>query len=230
MRNLLLATTAIASLALGTAFAQQSPQPQPKAPAAPESKLQGQEMQPSASANDGQQTGAAAGGATGAIAGAVVGGPIGAVIGGFAGAMLGQAASVPEPAVQYVVANPVEQVVIEGGVSAGAILPETVVLNEIPDHPEYRYVYADGRPIVVRAETREIVYSPGFIVPEQTVTYVESNPLDPVTIEGEIVAGTVISPDVQIVDIPDSPAYSYVYTDRGPVVVNRSSRTVVWVR
>ncbi|NDV88824.1 DUF1236 domain-containing protein [Aurantimonas aggregata] len=100
--------------------------------------------------------GAVAGATGGAIAGAIVGGPIGAAVGGVAGAALGAAADVPEPAVTYVKSNPVDPIYLEGEVVVGATLPETVELREIPDY-EYRYVYVNGVPVLVEAETRQIV-------------------------------------------------------------------------
>ena len=84
--------------------------------------------------------------------------------------------------------------------------------------------------MIVRASSRQVVYSPGYVVPETNVAYVEGNPLDPVVIQGGVSVGAVVPADVQLVEIPSDPAYAYVYTDTGPVLVNRSSRTVVWVR
>lgn len=105
---------------------------------------------------DSSADGAAVGVAGGAIAGAIVGGPVGAVVGGIAGATLGAAVDVPEPAVKYVRANPGEPVYLEGEVVVGATLPETVQLREIPDY-EYRYVYVNGVPVLVKEDTRQIV-------------------------------------------------------------------------
>lgn len=224
MRNILLTSaTVVALIAAAPALAQESPTPPPNAPAAeagPDANITG---------STAVDTGVAVGGTAGAVTGAIVGGPVGAVIGGFAGAMLGTAASVPQPAVDYVVAHPVEPVVIEGGVSAGMIVPETVALTPIPDQPEYAYVYVDGRPVLVRMESREVVYSPGYVVAPQTVSYVEANPLDPVVIDGDLAVGAVVPGSVELVEIPSDPAYAYVYTDAGPVLVNTASRTVVWV-
>jgi len=106
--------------------------------------------------------GAVAGGATGAIAGALIGGPIGAVVGGVAGAAIGGTAegvaSPPnEKVVTYVRSNKMEPVYLDGEVVVGASLPETVVLNEVPDY-EYRYVYVNGQPVLVEPKTRRIVY------------------------------------------------------------------------
>jgi hypothetical protein len=203
MRKLLIASVSVLALGFGAAQAEET---------------------------ESEEFGAAAGGTTGAIAGAVVGGPVGAIVGGIAGAVLGAATAVPEPAVQYVVANPVEPVAIEGELAAGATIPEGVTLTPIPDHPEFAYVYTTERPVIVRADTREVVYSPGYILPRQTVTYVESNPVDPVVIEGEIAVGATVPAEVELREIPDSPRYSYVYLDRGPAIVETDSRTVVWVR
>ena len=102
------------------------------------------------------------GGATGAIAGAIIGGPIGAVVGGVAGAAIGGTAegvaSPPnEKVVTYVRTNKMEPVYLDGEVVVGASLPETVVLNEVPDY-EYRYVYVNGQPVLVEPQTRRIVY------------------------------------------------------------------------
>lgn len=225
MRKFLLAGTALALLAAAPAFAQDTP----KTPQTDQSSA----ASPSGKASSEKSTtagGLATGAATGAVAGALVGGPVGAVIGGFAGAAIGGAAAVPEPAVKYVVAHPASQVTLEGPVEEGTVIPSSASLQPIPDYPDYSYVYVDGRPVIVKAQSRQVVYSPGYVVPDQTVTYVEQNPVDAVTIDGDLAPGTVIPQDVQIVQVPDDPAYGYVYTSNGPVLVNQSSRTVVWVK
>jgi hypothetical protein len=225
MRKILLTTTAALAFGLGSAIAQESPVDTPNA-----RDDIAQDPTVSATQDDDQAAGAAAGGVTGAIAGAVVGGPVGAVIGGFAGATLGSAASVPDPAVQYVVSNPVEPVAIDTDVTVGATVPADVELRPIPDHPEYAYIYTNDRPLVVRQDTREIVYSPGYVLPQQTVTYVESNPVDPITIEGDVTVGATVPAEVELRPIPDNPRFSYVYVDDRPAIVDPESRTVVWVR
>ena len=226
-KQTLLASVAIAAMFSTAALAQEAPVTAPNAPAA--DAATGTDTGATSSTNNNVDAGVAVGGTAGAVTGAIVGGPVGAVIGGFAGAMLGTAAAVPEPAVQYVVANPVEPVVIDGGVSEGMALPESVALTPIPDYPDYSYVYVDGRPVLVKASSREVVYSPGYVVPEQTVTYVQSNRLAPVSIDTGLTVGTTVPESVELVEVPNDPAYAYVYTDNGPVLVNRSSRTIVWV-
>jgi hypothetical protein len=204
MKKLLIASAAVLALGVGSVHAQDN--------------------------GDSQRVlGATAAGTTGAIAGAVVGGPIGAIVGGFAGAVLGAEAAVPDVAVQYVVNNPVEPVYYEGEIVEGALIPETIQVYEIPEAPEYGYVYLDNRPVVVELQSREIVYSPGYLVPDTAVTYVEANPIDPVTIDAEIVTGAVLPSEVEVIELPDYPSYGYIYTENGPVLVERGSRTVIWV-
>lgn len=229
MRKLLLAGTALVAIGIAPAFAQEAPNANPATPSSPASNQQADSNRETTKTKD-QAAGAAGGAATGAIAGAVVGGPIGAVVGGFAGAVLGSATAVPEPARQYVVAHPVDQVAIQGQVQEGMVVPESAALQPIPDYPDYSYTYVDGRPIIVKAQDRKVVYSPGYVVPDRTVTYVEKNPIDPITVDTEIRTGATLPDTVQIQSVPDDPAYGYVYTDQGPVLVNQSSRTVVWTR
>lgn len=99
--------------------------------------------------------GALAGAATGAVAGAFIGGPVGAAVGGAAGLIVGDQI---DPAVTtYVESNPVEPVYLDGEAVVGARVPETVTLYEIPD-ARYRYVYANGQPILIDADSRQVVY------------------------------------------------------------------------
>lgn len=225
MRKLLLASVAISALTLG-AYAQEAPVQSPNAPAASQST----DSMSTQSTNPRVDAGVAVGGTAGAVTGAVVGGPVGAVVGGVAGAIIGSATAVPDPAVDYVVANPTRQVVIEGGVVPGTVVPEAVEVTPIPEYPQFGYFYSEGRPVVVSLENREMVYSPGYVVPDQAIGYVRANPRDPVVIERGVRVGTVVPETVRLVEIPADPAYGYVYTNDGPVVVNRDSRTVVWVQ
>ncbi|MDR6755010.1 hypothetical protein J2Y48_000283 [Mycoplana sp. BE70] len=182
--------------------------------------------------------GAATGGAAGALTGALVGGPVGAAIGGVAGATLGAAASVPPAARTYVIEHPVEPVVLEGPVTAETRLRQDVVLTPIPDHPDLAYIYVDGSPVIVRTHDRRVIYAQdvqttGSIareVPPTTITYIERHPVGPVVLEGPVAAGTVIPDNVDLVAVPDSPAYGYIYVDERPVLIERNTRKVVWVR
>ena len=188
--------------------------------------------------SDKEALGGAAGGAAGAAAGAVVGGPIGAIVGGVAGFAIGAEAAVPEDARVYVMENPTPPVIIQGQVTADTRFDNSVTLTPIPEHPDLAYVYVDNRPVIVRADSRQVIYAPevettasiSADIPEATITYVERHPVDPVVLEGPVQAGVVIPQDVQIVEVPESPSYGYIYVDQRPVLVDRSSREVIWVR
>ena len=187
---------------------------------------------------DKEIVGGAAGGAAGAAAGAVIGGPIGAIVGGVAGAAIGADAAVPDDARIYVMENPTPPVVLEGQVTADTRFDDTVVLTPIPDHPDLAYVYVDNRPVIVRTESRQVIYAPEVEatasiapdIPETTITYVERHPVEPVLLEGPVEAGVVIPQNVQIVEVPENPTYGYIYVDQRPVLVDRGTREVIWVR
>lgn len=187
---------------------------------------------------DKEALGGAAGGAAGAAAGAVVGGPVGAIVGGVAGFAIGAEAAVPEDARIYVMENPTPPVILEGQVTADTRFDDTVTLTPIPEHPDLAYLYVDNRPVIVRTDSRQVIYAPEIEttasipgdIPETTITYVERHPLDPVILEGPVEAGMVVPQSVQIVEVPESPAYGYIYVDQRPVLVDRSSREVIWVR
>lgn len=187
---------------------------------------------------DKEALGGAAGGAAGAAAGAVVGGPIGAVVGGVAGFAIGADAAVPDEARVYVMENPTPPVILEAPVTAETRFDDSVTLTPIPEHPDLAYVYVDNRPVIVRTDSRQVIYAPdvqatGSIssdIPEATITYVERHPVDPVILEGPVEAGMVVPDTVQIVDVPENPNYGYIYVDQRPVLVDRGSRQVIWVR
>lgn len=64
----------------------------------------------------------------------------------------------PPPAVgTYVTNNAVNSFAYEGNVMVGASLPQTVVLNNVPDY-RYQYVYVNDMPVLVDPATRRIVY------------------------------------------------------------------------
>jgi hypothetical protein len=142
MKNLLLASVAVISLAAGPAFAQTS--------------------------NSDTQTdaavGSAAGGATGAVVGGLVFGPIGAVIGGFTGATIGASAGVEADSVEYVRMNPTEPVVIDGDIDVGYVVPEDVELHVIEGDESHGYFYTEDRVYFVDLSNRTVIYSPGTVV------------------------------------------------------------------
>lgn len=187
--------------------------------------------------NDGNGAAAVVGGTaiattTGIATGSALGGPIGAVIGGFVGASLGAAATLPDRAVTYTMENPVEPVYFDSNIEVGMTVDPAVTLYDVPESPDYAYFYANGRVYIVEKANREIVYSPGYAVPENTIAYVESNPTASVTIntEGELTAGTQVPAEVQLTEVPDTRYYSYAYVNDRPVLVDTTSRTVIWVK
>ncbi len=187
---------------------------------------------------DKEVMGGAAGGAAGAAVGAVIGGPVGAIVGGVAGVAIGAEAAVPDDARVYVMENPTPPVVLEGQVTADTRFDDTVVLTPIPDHPDLAYIYVDNRPVIVRTDSRQVIYAPDVEatasistdIPETTIVYVEQNRLEPVMLEGPVEAGVLIPETVQIVDVPENPNYGYIYVDDRPVLIDRGTREVIWVR
>ncbi|MFD2238763.1 DUF1236 domain-containing protein [Aureimonas populi] len=177
-----------------------------------------------------QATGILTGTGTGAVAGALVGGPLGAVVGGFIGTAVGASASVAPEVREYVVANPVEPVVVEGEITEGMVVPESVELVAIPGNDEFAYIYADGnRPVVVNTSNRQVVYSPAGVRPD-VVTYVEANPVDEVTLDGELEVGASVPSSVTLQPLPDQSGYSYFYANGRPYIVADDSRQVIYYR
>ncbi|MHC1551647.1 DUF1236 domain-containing protein [Phyllobacterium sp. K27] len=66
-------------------------------------------------------------------------------------------------------------------------------------------------------------------VPQTTRDYVVAHPTDPVVLEEDLTMGTVVSEDIELVPIPDTPEYSYVYVDKKPIIVSTKDRKVVYV-
>lgn len=142
---------------------------------------------------------------------------------------------VPQAARDYVIANPSDPVVIEGEISDGYVIPDVVAIHPIPDNPDFGYIYVDGEPVIVSMRNREVVYyvdepNAGPLVPDEVVTYIEANPVDPIVIEGPVEEGTVIPEDVPLVAVPDRPTYSYVYVEDRPALIETSTRRVVWLK
>ena len=77
---------------------------------------------------------------------------------------------------------------------------------------------------------RAVVQSPGYLIPNETVAFVEANPTASITVEGDIAPGFELGADVALVDIPENRTYKYVYINDRPVLVDASTHTVVWVR
>lgn len=210
MKKTLLASVAVISLALSVpAFAQDAGVVNPDAGAAI------------------GMTGGAAGGAT---LGFLAGGPIGAIIGGWAGAVIGAEAGIATSTIEYAGNHPVEPIVIEGSVSAGATVPTGVTIYPVEGDPAYGYIYANGRVWIVDLASNTLVYSPGYVVNQSAADFAIANPVDPITAEGDVVVGYVLPDSVTITPVPEDPYYGYVYVDGNAALVDNSSRTVIWVK
>ena len=104
---------------------------------------------------------AVGGAASGAIVGGVVGGPVGAAVGAAVGGTVGAAedANLPPPVVTYVEREdtpPVEVREVEH-VRVGTVLPDTVVLREIPKYKTYRYAVVNHERVIVEPRTRKVI-------------------------------------------------------------------------
>jgi len=174
--------------------------------------------------------GAAAGGATGGTIGFLLGGPVGAIVGGWAGAVIGGEAAVSDASVRYAGEHPVDVIYLDGDLAVGAKVTGDVVIHPIEGDDQYGYIYANNRVYIVDLDTKEVVQSPGYVIPNDTVAFVESNPTASVTINGDVGPGFTLDADVALNDVPDSRTYKYVYINDRPALVDSGSRTVVWVR
>jgi hypothetical protein len=177
--------------------------------------------------------GAAVGGTTGGVAGATagffLGGPVGAVIGGFAGALIGSEAGVSAATVTYVSMHPVDPVYLDGPVDVGTSLNANVNIYPVQGDPDHGYIYANGRVYVVNLKDRRIVLSPGYAVPQRSVDYVTKNKSYPIQLKGDVGPGYKISGDVQLAPIPEDRAYSSVYINNRPALVDNRTHVIVWI-
>lgn len=65
-------------------------------------------------------------------------------------------------------------------------------------------------------------------VDETVVTNVQTNPVEQVYLDGEVVVGAGLPETVTLVPVPDS-EYSYVYVNGAPVVVDSTERKIVHI-
>src|SRR5450830_984809 len=97
-----------------------------------------------------------------------------------------------------------------------------------------RVIISERRPGVVvptvtyTSTSGETVAAGALDPPQQIRTYVTSNPADPVYLEGEVVVGAGLPETVQLRPVPDY-NYRYVYVNRQPVLVDPTSRRIVYV-
>ena len=213
MKKILMASVAALSLAAAL-------------PAFAQDKVVGVESGSNAEA--GAVIGATGGGTTGAVIGGLLGGPIGAVIGGFAGATIGAEAGIATSSVDYVAAHPVEPIYFDGAADIGFVVPANVTIYPIEGDARYGYVYANDRVWIVDLETRALVQSPGYLVPQTAADFAIANPVTSFEAQGDVVVGYVLPDGTAISTIPDS-RYGYVYLNDRPALVDSSSRTVIWI-
>lgn len=99
-----------------------------------------------------------------------------------------------------------------GGLTAGALAMSLV-----------------GGPLAVAGGVAAGAIAGAESVPEDTVTYVVSNPVDTIYVDGEVVVGAGIPQEVELVAVPDS-EYQYVYLNGNPVLVDQDRQIVRVVR
>ncbi len=63
----------------------------------------------------------------------------------------------------------------------------------------------------------------------ETVTYIESNPVDTVYLEGEVAVGAGVPKEVTLYEIPSQPEYRYVNINGQTVLVNAENNAIVRV-
>jgi len=178
-------------------------------------------------ADTGAVVGATGGGVAGAAIGGLLAGPVGAVIGGFAGATLGAEAGVAAGSIEYASTHPVETVVLSSTPALGAVVPDDVTIYPIEGDAKYGYIYANDRVWIVDMADRTLVQSPGYIVPTTAADYAIAHPVASVKIDDAVV-GYVLPDGTEISNIPDS-GYGYVYVNDRPALVDKASRTIVWI-
>ena len=64
--------------------------------------------------------------------------------------------------------------------------------------------------------------------PEQVRTYVTTNKVDPVYLDGEVVVGSAIPKTVRVYQVPDY-KYQYAYVNGRTVLVEPESNKIVYV-
>ncbi len=64
--------------------------------------------------------------------------------------------------------------------------------------------------------------------PESVTTYVVTNQLEPIYLDGEVIVGSGLPESVEIAQIPDS-EYGYVYVNGVRAVVDPADRTVIYI-
>jgi uncharacterized protein YraI len=77
---------------------------------------------------------------------------------------------------------------------------------------------------IIAAEPMDAIDRP----PAEVRTYIDTNRLDPVYLDGEVVTGATLPDTVELREIPDY-RYRYVYVNGQPALVDPSTRRIMYV-
>lgn len=119
------------------------------------------------------------------------------------------------------------------GVNGGS----TVVVTQLPSGMVPTITYEGSGAVVggpTGPVTGAIVGGPPAAIetiappPPNVVQYMETNPVEPLQLEGRVAVGETLPPTVMVHEIPDY-EYRYVYINGEPVLVEPQSRRIVYV-
>lgn len=99
-------------------------------------------------------------GVGGAVTGAFIGGPVGAAVGGVLGFTAGAALNPPpREVVTYVEEQPAprKRIVVQDRVQVGTVLPESVVIERVPNNDRYAYAFVNDQRVIIEPRTRKVV-------------------------------------------------------------------------
>lgn len=97
-----------------------------------------------------------------------------------------------------------------------------ITVVEAPeDSNDYPDTYTGA---IISAEPMDAIDQP----PAEVRTYIDTNRLDPVYLDGEVVTGATLPDTVELREIPDY-RYRYVYVNGQPALVDPSTRRIMYV-
>ncbi|MGN6769582.1 MAG: DUF1236 domain-containing protein [Rhizobiaceae bacterium] len=64
----------------------------------------------------------------------------------------------PRHVITYIERHQVMPAEVEGDVTTGYVMPDSVELTPVPDNPRYDYVYVQNRPVLVDPQTRRVIW------------------------------------------------------------------------
>ncbi|UVC16386.1 DUF1236 domain-containing protein [Mesorhizobium onobrychidis] len=96
-----------------------------------------------------------------------------------------------------------------------------IAIVEAPADVDYPNTYTGA---IVAGEPIEPIRRP----PAEVRTYIDTNRLDPVYLEGEVVTGATLPDTVELREIPDYD-YRYVYVNGQPALVDPGTRRIMYV-